>query len=114
MKEYKEYIALWKWYLFVDQSYVVKSKLNIKGTSLNTWALLSYLNEYYLNDEVDYNSHYLINKRRIIKDMAICRFNPKSLTKHLNLLKDLGLIDILVERKRMYFKVTLKAHEYLI
>ena len=101
-----------KYNIQINQLAIMENGFNIKGTSLDTWALLDFL--------VFFNSaknHKILNKNGIgyiwinynyIQDsMPLCSLYKQAIKKHLGLLQEIGLIELIKDdSNNVYFTFT--------
>lgn len=101
-----------KYSIQINQLAIIENGFNIKGTSLDTWALLDFL--------VFFNSaknHKILNKNGIgyiwinynyIQDsMPLCNLYKQAIKKHLDLLQEIGLIELIKDdSNNVYFTFT--------
>lgn len=101
-----------KYSMQINQLAIIENGFNIKGTSLDTWALLDFL--------VFFNSaknHKILNKNGIayiwinynyIQDsMPLCSLYKQAIKKHLELLQEIGLIELIKDdSNNVYFTFT--------
>lgn len=101
-----------KYSIQINQFAIIENGFNIKGTSLDTWALLDFL--------VFFNSaknHKILNKNGIgyiwinynyIQDsMPLCNLYKQAIKKHLDLLQEIGLIELIKDdSNNVYFTFT--------
>ena len=101
-----------KYSIQINQLAIIENGFNIKGTNLDTWALLDFL--------VFFNSaknHKIINKNGIgyiwinysyIQDsMPLCSLYKQAIKKHLELLQEIGLIELIKDdSNNVYFTFT--------
>lgn len=103
-----------KYQISINQKAIVDNGLNIKGTSLETWALLDFLlffqNANNLKKiQVDGKEFIWINYKYIIENSPLCNFYNQSIKKHLDLLLNLDLIELYKEKNNnIYFRFTYK------
>lgn len=101
-----------KYSIQINQLAIIENGFNIKGTNLDTWALLDFL--------VFFNSvknHKILNKNGIgyiwinynyIQDsMPLCNLYKQAIKKHLELLQEIGLIELIKDdSNNVYFTFT--------
>lgn len=91
---------------------IIENGFNIKGTSLDTWALLDFLVFFY-----SAKNHKTLNKNGIgyiwinynyIQDsMPLCNLYKQAIKKHLELLQEIGLIELIKDdSNNVYFIFT--------
>lgn len=103
-----------KYQISINQKAIIDNGLNVKGTSLETWALLDFLlffqNANNLKKiQVDGREFLWINYKYIIENSPLCNFYNQSIKKHLELLLNLNLIELYKEKNNdMYFRFTHK------
>lgn len=103
-----------KYQISINQKAIIDNGLNIKGTSLETWALLDFLlffqNANNLKKiQIDGREFLWINYKYIIENSPLCNFYNQSIKKHLELLLNLNLIELYKEKNNdMYFRFTHK------
>ncbi|EQA3509776.1 hypothetical protein ACX1PV_001756 [Campylobacter jejuni] len=103
-----------KYQISINQKAIIDNGLNIKGTSLETWALLDFLlffqNANNLKKiQVDGREFIWINYKYIIENSPLCNFYNQSIKKHLDLLLNLNLIELYKEKSNdIYFRFTHK------
>ncbi|EGX8973985.1 hypothetical protein JHI36_001039 [Campylobacter jejuni] len=103
-----------KYQISINQKAIIDNGLNIKGTSLETWALLDFLlffqNANNLKKiQVDGKEFIWINYKYIIENSPLCNFYNQSIKKHLDLLLNLNLIELYKEKSNdIYFRFTHK------
>lgn len=97
-----------KYQISINQKAIIDNGLNIKGTSLETWALLDFL--LFFQDEnnlkkmqVDGKEFIWINYKYIIENFPLCNFYNQSIKKHLELLLQLDLIELHKEKNNNIF-----------
>lgn len=101
-----------KYSIQINQVAIIENGFNIKGTSLDTWALLDFL--------IFFNSaknHKILNKNGIgyvwinynyIQDsMPLCSLYKQAIKKHLELLQEIGFIELIKDdSNNVYFTFT--------
>ena len=101
-----------KYTIQINQSAIIENGFNIKGTNLDTWALLDFL--------VFFNSaknHKTLNKNGVIylwvnynyiqDNLPLCNLYKQAIKKHLDLLEQIGLIELIKdEANNVYFTFT--------
>ncbi len=103
-----------KYQISINQKAIIDNGLNVKGTSLETWALLDFLlffqNANNLKKiQVDGREFIWINYKYIIENSPLCNFYNQSIKKHLDLLLNLNLIELYKEKSNdIYFRFTHK------
>ncbi|QGK89710.1 RepO-like protein [Campylobacter phage DA10] len=103
-----------KYQISINQKAIIDNGLNIKGTSLETWALLDFLlffqNANNLKKiQVDGREFIWINYKYIMENSPLCNFYNQSIKKHLDLLLNLNLIELYKEKSNdIYFRFTHK------
>ncbi|EIS5115226.1 hypothetical protein LZ197_001142 [Campylobacter coli] len=103
-----------KYQISINQKAIIDNRLNIKGTSLETWALLDFLlffqNANNLKKiQVDGKEFIWIHYKYIIENSPLCNFYNQSIKKHLDLLLNLNLIELYKEKSNdIYFRFTHK------
>ncbi|EAH9758457.1 hypothetical protein EY869_08290 [Campylobacter coli] len=103
-----------KYQITISQKAIIDNGLNIKGTSLETWALLDFLlffqNANNLKKiQVDGKEFIWIHYKYIIENSPLCNFYNQSIKKHLDLLLNLNLIELYKEKSNdIYFRFTHK------
>lgn len=99
-----------KYNLQINQLAIIKNGFNIKGTSLDTWALLDFLvffhgaknHRTFIKDGVSY---VWVNYNYIQSNLPLCNLYKQSIKKHLALLQEIGLIALIKdESNNVYFK----------
>ena len=89
-----------KYSIQINQLAIIENGFNIKGTNLDTWALLDFLiffhgakNHKILNKN---NISYIwINYNYIQDSMPLCNLYKQAIKKHLELLQEIGLIELI-------------------
>lgn len=90
----------------------MENGFNIKGTNLDTWALLDFLvffNSAKNHKKLNKNGigYIWINYNYIQYSMPLCNFYKQSVKKHLDLLQEIGLIDLIKDdSNNVYFTFT--------
>ena len=101
-----------KYSIQINQLAIIENGFNIKGTNLDTWALLDFL--------VFFNSakhHKILNKdgigyiwinyNYIQNSMPLCNLYKQAIKKHLDLLQEIGLIELIKDdSNNVYFTFT--------
>ena len=101
-----------KYSIQINQLAIIENGFNIKGTSLDTWALLDFLVFFY-----SAKNHKTLNKNGIgyvwinynyIQDsMPLCKLYKQAIKKHLELLQEIGLIELIKDdSNNVYFIFT--------
>ena len=83
--------------LQINQSAIIKNNFNIKGTTLDTWALFDFLAMCATNHDKlkkDGEWWFWVNFNYLQYALPLCKFNEKRLKKHLDLLEKIGLIEL--------------------
>lgn len=86
-----------KYTIKINQSAIIKNGFNIKGTSLDTWALFDFLDlcaTTHEKLEKDGEFWFWINFHYLQYALPLCNFNEKKIKKHLDLLEQIGLIEL--------------------
>lgn len=101
-----------KYSIQINQLAIIENGFNIKGTSLDTWALLDFLiffnsakNHKILNK--DGIGYIWINYNYIQDSMPLCSLYKQAIKKHLELLQEIGLIELIKDdSNNVYFTFT--------
>ena len=101
-----------KYTIQINQLAIIENEFNIKGTTLDTWALLDFLvffnsakNHKTLNR--DGVSYLWINYNYIQENIPLCNLYKQAIKKHLELLQKIGLIELIKdEANNVYFAFT--------
>ena len=101
-----------KYSIQINQSAIIENGFNIKGTNLDTWALLDFLiffhgakNHKTLNKNGI--SYIWINYNYIQDSMPLCNLYKQAIKKHLDLLQEIGLIELIKDdSNNVYFTFT--------
>lgn len=98
-----------KYTIQINQLAIIQNEFNIKGTTLDTWALLDFLvffnstkNHKTLNK---YGVEYIcINYTNIQNCLPLCNFYKQAIKKHLDLLERMELIGLIKdEANNVYY-----------
>ena len=89
-----------KYSIQINQLAIMENGFNIKGTNLDTWALLDFL--VFFNSAKNHKTlmknginYVCINYTHIQNSLPLCNFYKQSVKKHLELLQQIGLIDLI-------------------
>lgn len=101
-----------KYSISINQLAIIENELNIKGTTLDTWALFDFL--LFFNSAKNHKTlnrngitYLWINYNYIQKNMPLCNFYKQAIKKHLDLLEQIGLIELIKdEANNVYFTFT--------
>lgn len=101
-----------KFTININQLAIIENEFNIKGTTLDTWALFDFL--VFFNSAKNHKTlnrngvNYLwINYNYIQENMPLCNFYKQAIKKHLDLLEQIGLIELIKdEANNVYFTFT--------
>ena len=101
-----------KYSIQINQLAIIENGFNIKGTNLDTWALLDFLvffnsakNHKILNK--DGIGYIWINYNYIQDSMPLCNLYKQAIKKHLELLQEIGLIELIKDdSNNVYFTFT--------
>lgn len=101
-----------KFTIQINQLAIIENELNIKGTTLDTWALFDFL--LFFNGAKNHKTlnrngiNYIwINYNYIQENMPLCNFYKQAIKKHLDLLEQIGLIELIKdEANNVYFTFT--------
>lgn len=101
-----------KYSIQINQLAIIENGFNIKGTNLDTWALLDLLvffnsakNHKILNK--DGIGYIWINYNYIQDSMPLCNLYKQAIKKHLELLQEIGLIELIKDdSNNVYFTFT--------
>ena len=101
-----------KYSIQINQLAIIENGFNIKGTNLDTWALLDFLvffhgakNHKTLNKNGI--SYIWINYNYIQDSMPLCNLYKQAIKKHLDLLQEIGLIELIKDdSNNVYFTFT--------
>lgn len=83
--------------IHINQSAILWHRYNIKGTTLDTWALFDVIGNGSLKSKEikeEWNGWIWVNPYYIKEMLPLCRFNKQKIKKHLNLLQKAGLIEL--------------------
>ena len=92
-----------KYTIQINQLAIIQNELNIKGTTLDTWALLDFLALCSATHEkLGKNGEFWfwVNFNYIQYALPLCNFNEQKIKKHLDLLEKIGLIDLSTDNGR--------------
>ena len=109
-----------KFSISINQKAIVDNGFNIKGSSLETWALLDFLLFFQNANNLkkinkDDKCYIWINYKYIINNSPLCHFYNASIKKHLNILCDIGLIEIFKDAdNNVYFRFTSKIESLFL
>ena len=89
-----------KYSIQINQLAIIENGFNIKGTNLDTWALLDFL--VFFNSAKNHKTlnknginYVCINYTHIQNSLPLCNFYKQAIKKHLELLQQIGLIDLI-------------------
>ena len=89
--------SIMKYSIQINQLAIIENGFNIKGTNLDTWALLDFL-VFCVKDHKTLNKNGIgyiwINYNYTKNALPLCNFTEQKIKKHLNLLERLGLIKL--------------------
>ena len=83
--------------IHINQLAIVCRGYNIKGATLDTWALFDCLGNLSLKDreqDAEGGGWFWVNSYYIKTMLPLCRFNKEKIKKHLDLLEEAGLIEL--------------------
>ena len=92
-----------KYYININQSAIIENGFNIKGTNLDTWALLDFLDLCATTHEKlgkDGEFWFWVNFNYLKYALPLCNFTEKKIKKHLDLLEKIGLIELSTDNGR--------------
>lgn len=101
-----------KYNIQINQLAIIENGFNIKGTSLDTWALLDFLIFFHgaknhktlMKNGIGY---VWINYNYIQESLPLCNFYKQAVRKHLDLLQKIGLIELIKDdSNNVYFTFT--------
>lgn len=101
-----------KYSIQINQLAIIENGFNIKGTSLDTWALLDFLIFFHgaknhktlMKNGIGY---VWINYNYIQDSLPLCNFYKQAVRKHLDLLQKIGLIELIKDdSNNVYFTFT--------
>ena len=81
----------------INQSAILWHRYNIKGATLDTWALFDVIgNDSLKSKEIkeEWNGWIWVNPYYIKEQLPLCRFTKQKIKKHLDLLQKAGLIEL--------------------
>ena len=101
-----------KYNIQINQLAIIENGFNIKGTNLDTWALLDFL--VFFNSAKNHKtlnkngiSYIWINYNYIQDSMPLCNLYKQAIKKHLDLLQEIGLIELIKDdSNNVYFTFT--------
>lgn len=101
-----------KYTININQLAIIENGFNIKGTTLDTWALFDFL--IFFNSAKNHKTlnrnginFIWINYNYIQENMPLCNFYKQAIKKHLGLLEKIGLIELIKdESNSVYFTFT--------
>lgn len=101
-----------KYAIQINQLAIIENGFNIKGTTLDTWALFDFL--LFFNGAKNHKTlsrngitYLWINYNYIQENMPLCNFYKQAIKKHLDLLEQIGLIELIKdESNNVYFTFT--------
>jgi hypothetical protein len=101
-----------KYTIQINQLAIIQNEFNIKGTTLDTWALFDFL--LFFNGAKNHKTlsrngitYLWINYNYIQENMPLCNFYKQAIKKHLDLLQEIGLIELIKdESNNVYFTFT--------
>lgn len=101
-----------KYNIQINQLAIIENGFNIKGTSLDTWALLDFL--VFFNSAKNHKTlnkngigYIWINYNYIQDSMPLCSLYKQAIKKHLDLLQEIGLIELIKDdSNNVYFTFT--------
>ena len=101
-----------KYSIQINQLAIIENGFNIKGTNLDTWALLDFL--VFFNSAKNHKtlnkngiSYIWINYNYIQDSMPLCNLYKQAIKKHLDLLQEIGLIELIKDdSNNVYFTFT--------
>lgn len=99
----------------INQLAIIENSLNIKGTTLDTWALLDFL--VFFNSAKNHKTlnkngveYICINYTHIQDSLPLCNFYKQAIKKHLDLLEQMGLIELIKdEANNVYYTLKNKV-----
>ena len=86
-----------KYTIKINQSAIIENHFNIKGTTLDTWALFDFLDlcaTTHEKLEKDGEFWFWVNFHYLQYALPLCNFNEKKIKKHLDSLEKIGLIEL--------------------
>ena len=86
-------------HIHINQLAIVCRGYNIKGATLDTWALFDFLYNYSKatrEQDAEGGGWFWVNSYYIKTMLPLCRFNKEKIKKHLDLLEKAGLIELKV------------------
>ena len=101
-----------KYTIQINQLAIIENGFNIKGTNLDTWALLDFLvffNSAKNHKTLNQNgvSYVWVNYNYIQDNLPLCNLYKQAIKKHLDLLEQIGLIELIKdEANNVYFTFT--------
>ena len=101
-----------KYSIQINQLAIMENGFNIKGTNLDTWALLDFL--VFFNSAKNHKTlnkngigYIWINYNYIQDSMPLCNLYKQAIKKHLDLLQEIGLIELIKDdSNNVYFTFT--------
>lgn len=83
--------------IHINQLGIILEGFNIKGATLDTWALFDYLGQWSINSKAfnkEGEGWIWLNSYLIKEQLPLCRFTKQKIKKHLDLLQKAGLIEL--------------------
>ena len=101
-----------KYTIQINQSAIIENGFNVKGTNLDTWALLDFL--VFFNSAKNHKTlnkngvaYLWVNYNYIQDNLPLCNLYKQAIKKHLDLLEQIGLIELIKdEANNVYFTFT--------
>ena len=84
-------------HIHINQLAIICNGYNIKGTTLDTWALFDYLWNYskaIREEDAEWCGWFWVNPYYIKTMLPLCSFNNEEIKKHIDLLEETGLIEL--------------------
>ena len=89
-----------KYTININQSAIIENGFNVKGCPLDTWALLDFL--VFFNSAKNHKTlnknginYVCINYTHIQNSLPLCNLYKQAIKKHLDLLQEIGLIELI-------------------
>lgn len=83
--------------IHINQSAILWHRYNIKGTTLDTWALFDVIGNGSLKSKEikeEWEGWIWVNPYYIKEQLPLCKFTKQKIKKHLDLLQKAGLIEL--------------------
>ena len=108
-----------KFTIQINQLAIIQNEFNIKGTTLDTWALFDFL--LFFNSAKNHKTlnkngveYICINYTHIQDNLPLCNFYKQAIKKHLDLLEQIGLIELIKdEANNVYYTLKDKVEEII-